>query len=302
MRAVLAISACLCFCAPAWAESAQEVGQMRLYIQQLETQVRTLTGENERLTHELSVLRAQTGPQTDAQTGQGAPVAADDPIGQRAAEAGSGAGSSPADLGAPPRDLGATSISPDDPLIAPDGAADGSPVDLSALANGTAGPLPDDNAADAQPPGSEPASNGEAGAAGTATASLSGSSRDEYDLAYGYILTGDYRLAEQGFTAWLAHFPGDPQAADAQFWLGESRFQQRRFREAASTFLALYKATPQSSKAPDALLKLGMSLSALGEKNAACATLAEVGRKYAGKASATLLGRVHDEAGKAGCS
>jgi TolA-binding protein len=43
-----------------------------------------------------------------------------------------------------------------------------------------------------------------------------------------------------------------------------------------------------------------MSLAALGEKSAACATLAEVGRKYP-QASAALIGRVQDEADRAGC-
>ena len=65
-----------------------------------------------------------------------------------------------------------------------------------------------------------------------------------------------------------------------EFWLGESHLQQGEYRDAANAFLAVYKTAPDSPKGPDALLKLGVSLSALGEKSAACATLAEVGRRY----------------------
>ena len=133
-----------------------------------------------------------------------------------------------------------------------------------------------------------------------ATSALSGTPRDEYDLAYGYILTGDYGLAEESFRNWLAAFPSDPQAADAQFWLGESHFQQREYRDAANSFLAVYKTGERSSKGPDALTKLGMSLAALGEKGAACATLAEVGRKYPG-ASQALISRVDAESARIGC-
>jgi tol-pal system protein YbgF len=133
------------------------------------------------------------------------------------------------------------------------------------------------------------------------TTALSGSARDEYDLAYGYILTGDYGLAEESFKAWLATFPGDPQAADAEFWLGESHLQQGEYREAANAFLAVYKEAPESTKGPDALLKLGVSLSALGEKPAACATFAELGRRYP-RAAESVMSRVRDEQGKAGCA
>ncbi len=110
------------------------------------------------------------------------------------------------------------------------------------------------------------------------TTALSGSPRDEFDLAYGYMLTGDYGLAEQSFTSWLAAFPGDAEEADARFWLGESQLQQGKYQDAAKTFLAVYKEAPDSGKAPDALMKLGQSLVALGEHDAACATFAEVGR------------------------
>ena len=94
--------------------------------------------------------------------------------------------------------------------------------------------------------------------------------------------------------------PSDPQAAYAEFWLGESHLQQGEYRDAANAFLAVYKTSPDSAKGPDALLKLGVSLSALGEQAAACATLAELGRRYP-RATDSVMSRVRDEQEKAGC-
>src|SRR3712207_1846016 len=71
MIRLVAVLACLCLAAPVAAQGRREVGQMRLYIQQLEEQVRQLTGENERLGYELQQLRAQIA-QTGAAPGQAA--------------------------------------------------------------------------------------------------------------------------------------------------------------------------------------------------------------------------------------
>lgn len=104
--------------------------------------------------------------------------------------------------------------------------------------------------------------------------------RDQYDLGAGYIQRKDYALAEQTFRQFLQRYPGDRLAADAQFWLGESQFQRQMYREAADSFLAISTKYETAAKAPDSLLRLGQSLAALGEKETACATFAEVGRKY----------------------
>jgi tol-pal system protein YbgF len=294
LRVTAFLVAGLWLVAPASAESAKQIGEMRLYIQQLEARVRQLTGENEELVHQLAQLRAQMGqtglPGAPEQTGAiaAAPVAEAAPAG-------------PAGPGTPPQSLGTLSVAADDPLVAPDGAGFGGPIDLSVLAGGAPGASIGQNGGMAPAVPGVPLEAQTAALPGTPAASaLSGSPRDEYDLAYGYILTGDYDLAEQSFQNWLAAFPDDPQAADAEFWLGESHFQQHEYREAATSFLAVYKKAQQSPKAPDALLKLGMSLAALGERSAACATLAEVGSKYP-QASAALMSRVNVEATKAGC-
>jgi tol-pal system protein YbgF len=267
MRAAVLLLALLCLAAPASAQSAQEVGQMRLYIQQLEERLRQLTGQNEQLTYQLNQLRAQAGqPGASAQTGaagQGGTILTQP---SASTTTGTQAGLQPGTVGAaaPPQDIGTYSISPDDPLISPDGGDHGEPVDLSVLAGG-GGAATDPNGGFATPVAPQTSAEGQTAVLSNPepTAALTGSARDEYDLAYGYILTGEYESAEQSFQRWLAAFPGDPQAADAQFWLAESLYQQGDYRDAANAFLAVYKGAQQSPKAPDALLKLGMSLSAL---------------------------------------
>jgi tol-pal system protein YbgF len=90
----------------------------------------------------------------------------------------------------------------------------------------------------------------------------------------------DYALAEETMRNFARKYPNDPLLADAQFWLGESFYQRQKYREAAEAFLAVTTKSDRSAKAPDALLRLGQSLAALKEKEAACAAFGEVARKY----------------------
>ncbi len=309
LAAALALACALAFgrTMPAQAQSAQETAQMRLYIQQLEAQVRQLTGEVERLSYQLRRARAGLDPAPDATGAEdltGSVSEAPVPGGPVLGGTVNAQNNASTTQGAPPQDLGSLSIAVDDPRIAPDGAASGGqngpggaqPLDLSALAGG---------AATGHSGGADFGQNQTWQPDGLPstlppTAALSGSARDEYDLSYGYILTGDYDLAEQSFQAWLKTFGDHELAVDARFWLAESLFQQGRNREAANGFLEIYKGAPDSRKAPDALMKLGVSLAALGERDAACATFSEMGAKFP-DASTILTDRVAREAKKAGC-
>jgi tol-pal system protein YbgF len=133
-----------------------------------------------------------------------------------------------------------------------------------------------------------------------ATLPPSAKPQDEYDLAYGYVLHKDYGLAEQAFTDFLRKYPNERLVPDATYWLGESQFQQQRYSEAAKSFLNVLTKHEQAGKAPDSLLRLGQSLAALNKKEAACATLAEVGRKYP-KASASIKRNVAAEQKRVHC-
>jgi tol-pal system protein YbgF len=124
--------------------------------------------------------------------------------------------------------------------------------------------------------------------------------KDEYDLAYGYVLRKDYALAEDALRAFLKKYPSDRMVADASYWLGESLFQRQRYRDAAESFLAVSTKFATSGKAPDALLRLGQSLAALKEKEAACATLGEIPRKYP-RASGNVKSAAEREQKRIGC-
>lgn len=119
------------------------------------------------------------------------------------------------------------------------------------------------------------------------TASL-GSEDEAYRAAYGHVLSGDYKIAEQEFTSYISQHPKASRAPDANFWLGEAQYSQGKYNEAAKTFLNAHQAYGTSPKAPEMLLKLGMSLAALDNKDTACATLKEVPRRYPSAPRAVL--------------
>ena len=185
-------------------------------------------------------------------------------------------GSVPATGGVPPVP---TPDPQEAPVGAPGGRAAGAPLDLS-----TMGTDPSITPAGAASPGDQlpapPARNPSATGAQVAALPPSDSPKDNFDLGYGYILRKDYALAEDAFRTFLRRFPSDRLTPDAHYWLGESLFQRQRFRDAAEAFLNVSTKYETTAKAPEALLRLGQSLAALGETEAACASLAEVLRKY----------------------
>ncbi|MEX2129526.1 MAG: tol-pal system protein YbgF [Xanthobacteraceae bacterium] len=196
-----------------------------------------------------------------------------------------------------PRTLGTIPSGPNDPSSRPPG----SPLDLGSLA-GPGAPgvkqLPPGGAIDA-PPAQRPVGP-------QAVLAPSNSARDEYDLAYGAILRRDYDLAVDGFRTFLAHHGSsrEPEAQrlvpEAHYWLGESQFQRKQYNDAAEIFLKISTDYPNAVKAPDALLRLGQSLVALGERETACASLGHVLTKYP-KASATVKRAVEQEQKRARC-
>lgn len=218
-------------------------------------------------------------------------------------------------LGTPPAPLGTLPGTMASDTAAPSTSAVGGPLDLSAIARGELTP---NNPAIATSGGlAAAASQDLAGGAGTLApptagvpaapqqmASVAPTAADpgaDYDRAYSSILNGDYAAAETGFKKFLTDFPGDPRAADAQYWLGESYFSRHQYRDAATSYLSTYKNHPTSQKAPDSLFKLGLSLEGLGETSAACATYGELSKKFP-KAQSGLVSRVTTQKQKLGCN
>lgn len=122
----------------------------------------------------------------------------------------------------------------------------------------------------------------------------------DYDAAYQQILSGDYATAENSFTTYIQAHPDAKRAPDAHFWLGEAQYSQGKFTDAAKTFLDGYKAYGKSTKAPEMLLKLAMSLAKLDSKDTACATLREVPKAYP-KASRAIITKVASEQKRLAC-
>ena len=148
---------------------------------------------------------------------------------------------------------------------APGGRGPGEPLDL-----GSVSPRPSGAAtAPAQAP-----------TASLTTLPPSATPRDEFDLGIGYMQRKDYALAEETMKNFAQKFPNDPLIADSKYWLGESYFQRQQYREAAQAFLGVTSDHEKSGKAPDAMLRLGQSLAALKEREAACAAFGAVLQKY----------------------
>jgi tol-pal system protein YbgF len=168
-----------------------------------------------------------------------------------------------------PRVLGTSTAANEPPPADAPPRQIGAPLDLSTPGVRTQAELP-------PPPPSNPSGTG----AMQATLPPSNSPKDQYDLAYGYVVRKDYALAAETFRGFLRQYPSDHLAPEAQYWLGESLYQQQQYRDAAESFLAVSTKYETTTRAPEALLRLGQSLANLGEKEAACASLGEVLRKY----------------------
>lgn len=101
-----------------------------------------------------------------------------------------------------------------------------------------------------------------------------------YEAAYAQLLQQDYDGAESGFTDFLARYPGDVNAANAQYWLGETYYLRGQFDAAAQAFLQVAQKYGNSVKAPDSLAKLAMALDRNGKRPAACAALGELNKRF----------------------
>jgi tol-pal system protein YbgF len=128
-----------------------------------------------------------------------------------------------------------------------------------------------------------------------------GSPRLQYDTAQGYFLAQDYGAAEVAFDEFVKRYPNDALASNAQYWLGETYFLRGQFKPAASAFLKGYQIYAKSSKAPDSLLKLAMSLDRLDQKAAACSSFNELVAKYP-NATAPVRNRAEAERRRLACT
>ena len=121
-----------------------------------------------------------------------------------------------------------------------------------------------------------------------------------YERALADLRKGLYVEAEADFRQILTAFPAHNLAGNAQYWLGETHYVRQDYKGAAEAFLAGYTTYAKSSKAPDSLLKLGITLFALNEQKTGCDALAELGAKFP-EASQAIVKRAEIEKRRAGC-
>jgi tol-pal system protein YbgF len=101
-----------------------------------------------------------------------------------------------------------------------------------------------------------------------------------YHDAFKMLQDGDYAGAEQAFKTFVQRNPQHVLAGNAQYWLGETYYARREYQNAAVAFAEGYKVYKNSPKGPDNLLKLGITLAAMGKKQEACAMFARFSRDY----------------------
>ncbi len=127
-----------------------------------------------------------------------------------------------------------------------------------------------------------------------------GDAEAQYAAGYDAIVRGDYAFAEEQFRQFVALYPKDPQAADATNWLGEALLQRGAYDEAADVLLTGFQTYESTQRAPDLLFKLGMALAGAGEGDTACRTYFEVKKRYPDQPAA-FLQRLEQERQKANC-
>lgn len=108
-----------------------------------------------------------------------------------------------------------------------------------------------------------------------------GTPQERYNYAYKLLVQSDYADAEAAFREFVGAHGQDALAGNAQYWLGETYYVRGQYEPAAQAFLQGYQGYPKSAKAPDSLLKLGMSLSAMKKNPEACAALGQLGKEFA---------------------
>lgn len=132
-----------------------------------------------------------------------------------------------------------------------------------------------------------------------------GTPKERYDFALGLLREGllrpqDLARAEQAFEEFLTAHADHDLAGNARYWLGESFYVRGDYNQAAAVFVEGYKASPVGIKAPDNLLKLGMSLSRLSRGDEACATFQELNQSFPDMGD-SIKARAQKEWQKAGC-
>ncbi len=137
-------------------------------------------------------------------------------------------------------------------------------------------------------------------AADTADAA-SATPEELYNRAFGELQQKQYGAAEKDFRAFLAQNGNHKLAPNAEYWLGESYFARQNYKAASAVFAESYQKYPKAIKAPDSLLKLGLSLGQQNRTKDACTVFRQLTKEYP-TASGSIATRTEAELKKLKCS
>ncbi len=123
---------------------------------------------------------------------------------------------------------------------------------------------------------------------------------EQYEFAVSFMKIGDYETAEFALKEFIEKNKDHDLAGSAQYWYGETFRIRQLYSDAATAYLDGYQNYPKSKKAPDNLLKLGITMVQLGEKDQGCKMIAGLKKEYP-KASKSVLQKAQYEQKKFKC-
>jgi len=122
----------------------------------------------------------------------------------------------------------------------------------------------------------------------------------QYEFAVSFIKVGDYETAELALREFVDTHPQHQLAGNAQYWYGETFRVRQLYQDAATAYLDGYQKYPKSKKAPVNLLKLGVMLVQIGEKDQGCMMILGVKEQYP-KANQSVIQKAEYEKKKFSC-
>ena len=123
----------------------------------------------------------------------------------------------------------------------------------------------------------------------------------QYDFATSFLKVGDYSTAERAFREFVTTNPEHDLAGNAQYWYAETFRIRQLYTDAASAYLEGYQKYPKGEKAPVNLLKLGVSMVQIGEKDQGCKMINGVEKQYP-NANQSVIQKAKYESKKFECS
>ena len=126
------------------------------------------------------------------------------------------------------------------------------------------------------------------------------SPEEQYKFAVSFIKVGDYETAELALREFVDNNSNHELAGNAQYWYGETFRVRQLYQDAATAYLNGYQKYPESTKAPVNLLKLGVMLVQIGEKEQGCSMILGVKDQYP-KANQSVIQKAEYEKKKFNC-